>query len=124
MGETATGQEYIARQRSGRHLVPKGAAFYDVTDGLVDVATGRPLFEVGEAMLEKPEDAKTALRLMEGAMGLPPCFPPGLRTFVILMVGLACWQLEWEADGGTNDEGYHKNRNVAFRVLVGVTKPV
>lgn len=46
-----------------------------MTDGLVDVATGRPLFEVGEGMLERLEDAKTALRLIEGTMGLPPCFP-------------------------------------------------
>lgn len=50
-------------------------------------------------------------------------FPPGLTAFVILMVGLTCWQLEWKADDN-NDEGYHKNRNVAFRVLVGVTRPM
>lgn len=59
-------------------------------------------------------------------MGMDAClfvFPPGLTAFVILMVGLTCWQLEWKADD-TNDEGYHKNRNVAFRVLVGVTRPV
>lgn len=39
------------------------------------------------------------------------------------MLGLTCWQLEWKADDN-NDEGYHKNRNVAFRILVGVTKPL
>lgn len=63
--ETATGLEYITNQRGLHRPVPKGAEFYDVTDGMVDVATGRPLFEIGEGMLEKLEDAKAALRLIE-----------------------------------------------------------
>lgn len=63
--ETATGPEYITRQSGPYCPVPKGAEFFDVTDGLVDVATGRPLFEVGEGMMEKLEDAKISLKRME-----------------------------------------------------------
>jgi hypothetical protein len=61
---TATGLKYT-EQKTRQHDIPKGAGFYDVTDGLVDVATGRALFEIGEGMLEELEYAKRCLKLIE-----------------------------------------------------------